>query len=190
MTIDTSDNPFRDSSTMTESEVKQWASFKEIMSPFFEAVPIRIALELGAGHFSTPYLAENCSKVISYENYKNWYDEISTKLKHIRNLSLEYSERLDLSNEITFESGRNLDLVFVDHSGDRKEAVETAMQHNIPYIFLHDFEIKDWLHSSLPEDYILVHNTGKSINPTALFTNNYAVSNYMFRLKFTTSKTI
>ncbi len=95
-------------------------------------------LELGTGVFSTPYLHYACTlskrKLVSYENYKEWYDFMKTyennyhKVKFVKKYSDAKIDKL-------------WDVVLIDQTPDtsRVETIRRLDKYNYAkYIIIHD----------------------------------------------------
>ena len=179
MTIDITENPVRELESLTPEEIGQWSSFTMVLDPLFERLSIRTCVELGAGYFSTPYLADKCDKLISYENYSNWMDKIKDMTKDKTNIDYKFKETENLS---TFIGEDFCDLILIDHSGDRKNALIKALASRIPYIVVHDFELKDFEDLATPKGYYRFQNTELPVNPSALYTTNSFAVEFLLSL--------
>jgi len=164
----------REKKEMTDWEIDQWSSHRLIMDPLLNSVHIRKAVELGAGRFSTRKLSEGCDNILSLENNQDWATEMQEELKDLKNLEILCLEE---DTELWQEIGVHVpfDLLFVDHSGDRRRAVEEGMRHSIPYIILHDFTTEDEFAINVEDGYQLFSTRGLHFNPTAFYTNNRIV---------------
>lgn len=153
---------------MTEWEVDQWSSHRLILAPLLERVTINNAVELGVGMFSTRSIAEGCiGNLLSLETEEPWVHHMREVLKDVENLSIVHNAgplAPKLKNYLPIE------LLFIDHSGDRLECAEAGMELGIPYIVLHDFTEEDEAKVKVSEGYTLFSTRGIHFNPTALYT--------------------
>jgi hypothetical protein len=161
---------------MTEFELQQWSSHKFIFDPLFSLLEFTTILELGAGMFSTEYLASHCDRLISLETDSDWYDEMEKVLPENAQMFLHEKDQVD--DYIGYYYDEYLPrLVFVDHSGDRHRATRICMSLGVPYIVVHDFSFEDMAKIGGHGRYEVVHNIGKHFNPTACYTNNKQIAN-------------
>lgn len=95
-------------------------------------------LELGTGIFSTPYLRYECMlsnrKLVSYENYKDWYDFMlkywTPNDNHEINFVEKYSEA---------KTDKPWDIVLIDQTPDISRTQEAVRLKDVAkYIILHD----------------------------------------------------
>ena len=176
------EEPTRPLASLTTFEVNQWSSFKVPLSKFLHLKPFRV-VELGAGYFSTPYLAQHCSgNLITIETNTLWLKEVEKHLESI-NISNVDLRHMNDSNIPAFIDSICLstDLILVDHVGDRVAAVNYAINADIPIVVLHDYEAKDFYSFNL-QNRTLWHNIGQKdpnmdmvINPTAIITKDQSI---------------
>ncbi len=93
-------------------------------------------LELGTGVFSTPYLHYACMlsgrKLVSYENYKEWYDFVKTYENE--NHEVHFVEKY-----ADADIAKLWDVVLIDQTPDSSRTEEITRVSNLAtYIVIHD----------------------------------------------------
>ena len=95
-------------------------------------------LELGTGIFSTPYLRYYCMlhdrKVVSYENYKQWYDFMLKYWTSNKNHEICFVDEYKNA-----PIDREWDVVLVDQTPDSSRSEEAVrLKDKAKYIIIHD----------------------------------------------------
>ena len=95
-------------------------------------------LELGTGIFSTPYLRYQCMLsnrlLVSYENYKNWYDFLLKYYTPNENHQINFIEKY-----ADAPIDRKWDVVLIDQTPDSSRTEEIRRLANLAkYIVIHD----------------------------------------------------
>jgi len=95
-------------------------------------------LELGTGVFSTPYLRYQCMlsgrKLVSYENYKEWYDFMMKYWTPNENHEILFIEEYAKA-----PVDRKWDVVLIDQTPDSSRSEEAIrLKDQALYIVLHD----------------------------------------------------
>jgi hypothetical protein len=95
-------------------------------------------LELGTGIFSTPYLRYMCMlsnrKLVSYENFKNWYDFLIKYYKPNKNHEINFIEKY---SDAPIE--KSWDVVLIDQTPDSSRTEEIKRLKDLAkYIVIHD----------------------------------------------------
>ena len=95
-------------------------------------------LELGTGIFSTPYLRYQCMLsnrlLVSYENYKNWYDFLLKYYTPNENHQINFIEKY-----ADAPIDRKWDVVLIDQTPDSSRTEEIRRLANFAkYIVVHD----------------------------------------------------
>ena len=95
-------------------------------------------LELGTGVFSTPYLRYQCMlsnrKLVSYENFKLWYDFMLKYWTSNENHEINFVEKYSDA-----PIDREWDVVLIDQTPDSSRVEEVKRLANLAkYIIIHD----------------------------------------------------
>lgn len=95
-------------------------------------------LELGTGIFSTPYLRYQCMlsnrKLVSYENYKNWYNFLLKYYEPNQNHEINFVEKYSDA-----PTDRDWDVVLIDQTPDSSRTEEAIrLMNRAKYIIVHD----------------------------------------------------
>jgi hypothetical protein len=142
--------------------MNNYATHLPILKVILNTCNISNIFEYGMGSFSTPLFVEKCKNIIAIEmQEQSWFDKMVTELKLLEkdNYSLICLLGPTLAIDY-FNSMKNVtsfDLVFVDgDGGTRPEAINEAIEANIPYIVTHDTEWSGygWERIKLKNDYI------------------------------------
>lgn len=105
-------------------------------------------LELGTGLFSTPYLRYMCMlynrKLVSYENFKEWYDFLLKYYKPNKNHEINFCKKYSDA-----QIDELWDIVLIDQTPDSSRAEEIIrLKDRAKYIIIHD---------SNPSNYKVTH---------------------------------
>jgi len=95
-------------------------------------------LELGTGIFSTPYLRYVCMltgrKLVSYENYKDWYNFLLKYYKPNENHEINFIDEYKNANVDT-----TWDVALIDQTPDSSRSEEIVrLKDRVKYIVIHD----------------------------------------------------
>lgn len=116
-----------------------YGSHIPVLQFIFEHIQIRNTIELGCGNFSTPFLIDNCKRVLSIEQSDfNWFKKINSKYINDPGWVGVYSENpMYLSNvDLDF-----YDFALIDGAGyTRVNCCAYCMFKKMDTILIHDSE--------------------------------------------------
>ena len=103
-----------------------------------------MVLELGTGLFSTPFLRYQCMLtgrlLVSYENYKEWYDFL---LKYYKDNENHHIRFVNNYSEAPIE-GTPWDVVLIDQTPDSSRTEEILrVKDRAKYIIIHDANLSN-----------------------------------------------
>lgn len=100
----------------------------------------KLAIELGMGIFSTPFLIDHCDRLISIEQQDvEWYDKISKKYVDDVESTNKWLPNFAQHFNFAFNLAKNYDFAFVDGAAYfRAASVAEFMRIDVPVIVLHD----------------------------------------------------
>lgn len=146
-------------------DISGYGSHLKPMEFIFENIPRpKMALELGMGFFSTPYLLDNCDNVFSIEmQSEEWYNKVKDQFKNRTNWGSLLTNKITKFIYITEQGAyagnnnqimllRELDFVLVDGSAiTRSVAVGYYMERDVETIILHDTETSWYGYNTINE---------------------------------------
>ena len=169
----------RSQNSMTPFEHLQWKSHQPLLELVIKQSNIETVIELGAGYFSTHFLADLVDKLISVEEQEPWRNEIlKTAPKNVEMPTIEETDNAPL--EWFIQSDIKPELVFIDCASPREKCLQEAINKNIPYIVIHDYEGGHNWRSVKTNGYLTFVLQPKGLPWTALYTKDKDLINIAY----------
>ena len=154
------------------SEQAEYASHMPVLEAALRAFQPKSLLEVGSGYYSSPIFYQSLLEgsleklTIVEQSDVNWLHNVQDALGEHEGLTYDF---LPTSVEVFDHHGKEWDMVFVDgETGQRRHAVQIALNADIPVVIFHDSEKMTWYgynHIVKPEHYF--HRHYQHLSPEA-----------------------